>query len=378
MKIIIAADICVTHSNESLFANGNVLGLIGSELQAELSSADFRVFNLEGPITKSKKAISKCGPNIKMSPESVVGIKALNPSLLTLANNHIMDYGKDGYEDTISILKQNNIKYFGVGNNFQTLKKSQILEKYGIRIGFYACTEHEFSIATNDYPGANPYDPFTTFDEISNLKQFCDYVIVLYHGGKEFYRYTSPELQRCFRNMADKGADLVVAQHTHCIGCKEVYASATLVYGQGNFIFDHVNDEYWNTGIVISVELYKRDKIIKKAISYLPYQKLNGTIRLLMGEQKRLLLAKFNERSEEIKNPTLVKEKYTKFAESLYVSYLNALHGETFLFRIFRKIFGKEFVKKMYSNSAIINRIRNYVECESHREVLLECLKMHK
>ena len=66
----------------------------------------------------------------------------------------------------------------------------------------------------------------------------CDYTIVLYHGGKEYYRYPSPNLQRVCRYMIEKGTDLVICQHSHCIGCEENYLSGKIVYGQGNFIFD--------------------------------------------------------------------------------------------------------------------------------------------
>ena len=71
MKILIGADISVTKSNASLFINGNINELIGSELKAILDSADFSVFNLEGPLTDSVAAISKCGPNIKMPEEAM-------------------------------------------------------------------------------------------------------------------------------------------------------------------------------------------------------------------------------------------------------------------------------------------------------------------
>src|SRR5690606_29065463 len=119
-----------------------------------------------------------------------------------------------------------------------------------IKIGFYVCAEHEFSIASVDSPGANPFDPLESLDHIADLKNECDYVVVLYHGGKEHYRYPSPYLQKVCRKMADKGANLVICQHSHCIGCFEVYKDSTLVYGQGNFIFNKHDNEYWKTSIL--------------------------------------------------------------------------------------------------------------------------------
>lgn len=69
---------------------------------------------------------------------------------------------------------------------------------------------------------------------------------MLYHGGKEYYRYSSPNLQKTCRKMTEKGADLVLCQHSHCIGSYEEYNDSTILYGQGNFIF---NMKKMNIGI---------------------------------------------------------------------------------------------------------------------------------
>src|SRR5699024_1436352 len=104
-------------------------------------------------------------------------------------------------------------------------------------------------------PGANPFDPLESFDHIQELKSKCDYVIVLYHGGKERYRYPSPYLQKVCRKFAQKGADLIVCQHSHCIGAYEEFEGSTIIYGQGNFIFNTLNNEFWNTSLLIKVEI---------------------------------------------------------------------------------------------------------------------------
>ncbi len=110
------------------------------------------------------------------------------------------------------------------------------------------------AIADEKTSGANLFAPLESMEHILNLKNVCDYVIVLYHGGKEHYRYPSPQLQKICRKMAEKGADLVICQHSHCIGCMEKYNNATIVYGQGNFIFAGADDEYWNTSLLITVD----------------------------------------------------------------------------------------------------------------------------
>ena len=141
--------------------------------------------------------------------------------LLTLANNHILDQDQQGLVSTCSVLDAAGIAYTGVGQTPEEAAKPYIFECDGKRIGVYACAEHEFSIVTEHSAGANPIDLLETPDHVAALKEQCDYVIVLYHGGKEHYRYPSPNLQKVCRKLVEKGADLVVCQHSHCIGCEE-------------------------------------------------------------------------------------------------------------------------------------------------------------
>ena len=221
MHLIIGGDLAPTQSNLDLVNNSAVSTLLGEELLSLWKAADIRVFNLEVPLADQENPIPKCGPNLIAPTNSVKGIKALNPSLLTLANNHILDQGQQGLKSTKETLYKNEIPFVGVGDNLTEATKPFIFRRDKLKIGVYACAEHEFSVATENTPGANPFDLLNSLDHLQNLKAECDYVIVLYHGGKEYYRYPSPNLQKVCRKMTQKGADLVICQHSHCIGCYE-------------------------------------------------------------------------------------------------------------------------------------------------------------
>ena len=101
--------------------------------------------------------------------------------LLTIANNHIKDQGIDS---TIEILSKTGISCVGVGNNLEEARKPAFFSVDGKRYGAYACAEHEFSIAAKNIPGTNPFDPLESFDYVAQMGEHCDYIIVLYHGGK--------------------------------------------------------------------------------------------------------------------------------------------------------------------------------------------------
>lgn len=198
---------------------------------------------------------------------------------LTLANNHILDQGAQGLASTMQTLDAAGIAYAGAGHTRAEARKPWIRQVGDQKIGIYCCAEHEFSIAPPDSPGANPFDPLESFDDVASLRKDCDYLIVLYHGGKEHYRYPSPNLQKICRKFVRAGANLVVCQHSHCVGCKEDYQDGTIVYGQGNFLFDDSDSEFWQTSLLLSVT--------DSGVSYLPLVKRKNTVRLAHGRRPR-------------------------------------------------------------------------------------------
>jgi poly-gamma-glutamate synthesis protein (capsule biosynthesis protein) len=199
VQLIIGGDLVPTQSNIDLFSNGDTNTLFGEELLSLWNASDLRIFNLEVPITDKIDPITKYGPHLIAPTSTIKGIKALNPTLITMANNHILDQGSQGLKSTEDILNRNDIPFIGAGNNLNEANKPYVIQRDGLKIGVYACAEHEFSIATENTPGANPFDPLESLDHIAALKAKCDYVIVLHHGGKEHYRYPSPYLQKVCR-----------------------------------------------------------------------------------------------------------------------------------------------------------------------------------
>ncbi|MBQ3426747.1 MAG: CapA family protein [Clostridia bacterium] len=369
MRIIIGADIVPTSSNFDLFAAGDVNALIGERLAEMLGGADYRIFNLEVPLTDRENPIAKNGPKLIAPTKTVKGIKNIGADLVTVANNHIMDQGSEGLSSTLKILGENRIGYVGAGDNAEQASKPYIFDINDKKIGVYACVEHEFSVATESRCGANPIDPLFSYDHVSDMKKDCDYVIVLYHGGKEHYRYPSPELQRYCRRFIDKGADLVVCQHSHCIGCEEKYGGGTIVYGQGNFLFDDSDSKFWQTGLLIEIdERYE--------VNYIPLEKCGSRVRLAEKELAEEILAKFAKRSKEIETDGAVESKYREFAESMYSNYVNLLFADNTVFRALNKLLGHRLTKNIPERKRL--RLINYIECESNRELLLKGLKTHK
>jgi len=370
--LLIGGDMAPTQTNYSLFEDGNLKAIMTDDLLSLIYSVDYRIFNLEAPLTDITKPIIKDGPNLIAPSMTVKGIKALDPSLIGLANNHIMDQDDQGLFSTMDLLKSNKIEHIGAGKDLESAAIPFILEKNGIKIGIYACAENEFSIAKPGKAGANPFDPLESPDHIVNLKSRCDFVIVLHHGGKEYYRYPSPYLQKVCRKMAEKGADLVICQHTHCIGSYEKYRDSVIVYGQGNFLFDRSENELNVTGLLIQAVFGDQ-----MTIEFIPITKNGNGVSLPSPDASRTILDSFQERSGNLNKPGFVAAEYERFILTKGRYYLGTSAG---LGRVLLKIdtmLNGVFTDRIFSSKKL-NRLQNFIECEAHRELFLSYLDIKR
>jgi poly-gamma-glutamate synthesis protein (capsule biosynthesis protein) len=196
------------------------------------SSQELSLFLLsECPLTLSSNAIEKIGPNLKAHPDiaNVLGAAGFG------ANNHIYDYGQQGLLDALKILKNSGLAYVGAGVDLKEAQEPFFTEIKGVRLSFINIGEIEFSSAGPGRGGANPMDLIDNFHQIQNAKRNADHVIVIIHGGHEYYHYPSPQTLKRYRFYAESGASVVIAHHTHCIGGYEVYKGVPIFYSLGNF-----------------------------------------------------------------------------------------------------------------------------------------------
>ncbi len=371
MRIIITADIVPTKGNYDAFERADVEYLIGSRCKEVLDSANILIMNLETPITDIQTPLFPWRPSTFTPERTFKGLKAINSCFYSIANNHILDQKEQGLLRTIELLDKAGIAHAGAGRNKEEAAKPFIFECENMKIGVYCCAEHEFSIVTDDHAGANPYDPLVSYDDVYKLKNQTDYVIVLYHGGREHYRYPSPELQKRLRKFAERGADLIIAQHTHCIGCYEVYNEATIVYGQGNFLYADNHNEYWDEGLMIQVEINDSET----SIAYLPIVKQGDQLRLAnINEEGKSVMESFMHRSKEILTEGFVKDSFRDYVKNEGYQYAKGIKGERNLWkRIWSKWKHKTF-DYFYEGRQMLG-VLNLIEDETHREIVIDELK---
>jgi len=372
VNILIAGDTCPIGKNQRLFEIGDRESLL-NDLLPNFQKADLSLINLECPLTIHKSPIQKVGPNLNAPVKCINGIKAMEIDIVGLANNHIMDHGFKGLHTTIQSLVEAGIEYVGAGVDLKTAQMIKICEVKNIRIGIIALAEHEFGIATQNTPGANPIDIIEVSRNIKENRHRFDFLIILLHGGNEYYFYPRPSLMNTCRFLVEQGANAVICQHSHCAGCMETYKGSIIVYGQGNFIFDYDSKEdAWYYGTLICLGLDKNPNYSIK-IELIPYQqsKYRPGIFRMDNDDKNKFIEEFENRSKVITDESFVVKEWKKYCLNNKKTYLNLLHGMSGILRRICAKYG--FLYKFDSKETQLIRL-NIIRCESHRDVLIEIL----
>ena len=349
MKALLLGDVSPTSTSAPYFKKKDIPTLFGDTVEL-FKDKDFILVNLECALTEHDTPIMKFGPPLKAPAETAEVLKDLGVTCAGLSNNHVFDFGIKGITDTMATLDRQGIDYTGFGENYENSRKNYTYEKDGERISVIAVCEHEYSYALEDRMGARPFDVYDTLDDIREAKATCDRVIVTYHGGKEMCQYPSPRLMKICRAMAKSGADVVLCQHSHCIGAYEMYEGCHILYGQGNFHFvEHTENPLWNTALSVEYDTKSHD------ISFSPLRMGEIGIDLAKGEDKDKIMSDFEYRNGTLKTGEW-KKGWHDFCESKRPGYTKAI----------REACNEDSTEKQN------HKFAHYLDCEAHTDVWRE------
>lgn len=345
---------------------------IFSDYKFIIEAADYSIVNLEAPIVEGNNIPTiKLGPSLKCQNNVLDVLKYAGFSMITLANNHFYDYGDVGVNDTINYCKRLNIDFVGGGVNIQEAQQivyKNIKEK---KIAFINICENEFSIANEIHGGSNPLNPINNYCQIKKARQNADYVVLITHGGHEYYPLPSPRMKATFRFFVDAGANVVVNHHQHCFSGYEIYNGIPIFYGLGNFSFDWEGkrNSVWNEGYGVLFS-FEKDDI---AFSLHPFIQgnVNPGIVLMNDEQKDEFNKKIKELNHIITNDELLEKAFTELVLSRGKEFLTVL--EPYENKYIRYLFRKGLIPSLLSKKKKL-RLLNTIRCESHRDVLLKVL----
>lgn len=371
VTVLIGGDVCPIGSNAPLFQGGDVSSIFG-DLIDDFKSADLSIVNLECPVTDLASPITKCGIAIRADSSSFRGFIEAGIDVVNLANNHIMDHGPQGLQSTIGLCQQSQIGFVGAGDNLDMASGVLTREISGVRIGVVAAAEHEFSIAGQNSPGANPLDVIRLAQTIHQYRSRLDFLIVLLHAGQQHYPYPTPKQQQLCRFLIEEGAHAVICQHSHCPGSMESYQGGHIVYGQGNLIFDLGTNlpSTWYKGYLVRFSISTSGSVKMESIPYHQYRNKPGVRRLVSGEKQRFI-AKVNELSDEVRDPASVAKLWHQFCITHKDRYFSVLRGHGKLLRYLNRRL--HFGSKLYSRNAL-SSLFNYVICETHLEAITTML----
>ena len=279
-----------------------------------IKSVDFVIPNLECPLGNEEDymPIKKAGPNLICSKNHISFLKAMNTYAVTLANNHIGDYGERALNNTLKLLDENNIKYAGAGNNISEAYSAIRISKEGITISLLSVCENEFGVAEENKAGSAGYNPRLLMNKIQTEKNVSDFIIVVFHGGNEYNPLPSPDTVERYRFICDMGADAVIAGHTHCPQGYETYNGKPIIYSMGNFLFRNTektdNKDSWYYGYFTILDI----NMSKISFDIVPYKfDISGTkITVFDGKDKVEMNRYIDNLSEIIQNPSELKQYF--------------------------------------------------------------------
>lgn len=239
------AEVCETRGNDYPFAG----------LRGVLASAELTFANLETPLTHRRKIAPRINA-LRASPQMAGALQRAGFDVLGLANNHMIDCGREGLLDTLAALRGEGISPVGAGATLQEAEQGAVITVNGVRAGFQAYSRFPEATFVHD-PGRASLlllSEESLRRTIPPLKGRCDALVVGFHWGKEGVAKTSPSERGLAHLATDLGADVVVGHHAHVRGEIEPLGRSLIAYCLGNLVFDE-QSYGGNEGLILTCTL---------------------------------------------------------------------------------------------------------------------------
>ena len=219
-----------------------------------LKSADLTFGNLESPLTPGREILTG-EIAFRADPEVTEGLTYAGFDVLTLANNHILNFGRQGLENTFKYLKEAEIDFIGAGETAADAYQPLIKEVQGIKFAFLA-----YSYTDSNSSQVALMDSAKMSEAAKQAKEQADFVIVTMHAGTE-YQFVPNKHQKEFAHQAiEAGATLVIGHHPHVVETVEEYQGGYIIYSLGNFVFDQMWSQGTREGMVVKI-VFKKEGI---------------------------------------------------------------------------------------------------------------------
>lgn len=247
VDLAFAGDICLTedgyvidHYDE---LGGDIDLCVSKEIMDRLNDADISMINHEYPVSTRGAALKGKYYTFRANPEREVILQQMGIDIVSLANNHVYDFGADAFYDTLEALKQARIPYVGAGADIEEASRPVYFVAGGIKIGFVAANRSEKNIYTPEAGENSPgvvrmYDTAMMNEIISEVSKQCDYLIAYVHWGTESSKYYESYQTDIAHEFFESGADAIIGSHTHVLQGIGYVDQKPVIYSLGDFWFN--------------------------------------------------------------------------------------------------------------------------------------------
>lgn len=373
VKLFFAGDFCSKPSTSSI--------KVSDELKALIASCDLKFVNFEVPLKPEGVHLPpQKRERFFQNDDAPAFLKGLGFNLFSLANNHVFDWGEEGFKKTKAALGD---EAFGAGT-YDEAYTIKVVDVKGTKIGFMALC---FSAYTGVFDDSTNHDglgcafinDLIVNHVILQAKTFVDYLFILPHNGIEYIDVPLPETIARYRDFIDYGADGVIGSHPHCPQGWEIYKGKPIFYSLGNFLFNSkegydyraTNRPHWYEGlcVVISIE----DDGLKWRPVYTRNVDNTGIV-LEETEQRK-------QAGERLCTLLQNKDEYWRYFRTVCekIGYNNLLNtiDKTIHPRNMMSCLKRIALCLIGKNTADDHALARLLRHDSHRELLLWSLKLH-
>lgn len=285
--IIFTGDVLFGNAFKAGYDAKGIDGVISENLLAELTNADILMINQEFPFGESGEPVANKQYTFQCNPSYVTALQEMGVDVVSLANNHVLDYGKESLRETFATLDNAGILYGGAGNTTERAKEVQIIEVNGKKYGFVAVSR---VVPTGDWKVENSapgvfscYDDAGLIALVEQASKECDFLAVYPHWGVEHATYPEDYQTKIAERCLAAGADVVVGSHTHCLQGAAFIEDKPVCYSLGNFVFGQNIDR----SAILKVTIDADDTV---SYQYLPVYAAGGVTDLAEGERATEIL----------------------------------------------------------------------------------------
>lgn len=263
-------------------------------VKEELQRADLAVANLETAVTARDDSYKDRSQrfNFKSNPEHLEGLKNAGFGLVSLANNHALDYGEEGLLDSMEYIQEYGMDYVGAGTTIDEAFSGQTYTINGQTIRIMAASRfvpspNWYTFDANTRAGiAGAYDLDYLLEKVEKEKEGADHLILYIHWGIEQTDIPAEYQKHYVKKLAEAGVDAIVGHHPHWLQGFEYYEGIPVAYSLGNFLFpDYVSGNSAETGL-LTLTLHK-DEIRMEFKPY--YIKDDQIIPLSTAEEQQII-----------------------------------------------------------------------------------------